>query len=194
MSGRHPSESDLALLAGGDCNWLQRLRLNGHVSKCGDCQDTVASFGELRASVRDIAIPPVVANEAEWERLAGEMRANVRLGLAAGACVASIPEEVSGRSWNPRLAYGMACVALLAGAGMFLRGLLPHTDLPSVHAAVLESNGRGVEVRTASGSSMTLLNRSDATPDQTVTSQGAIRAKYVDGTTGTVTITSVYVE
>ena len=45
---------------------------------------------------------------------------------------------------------------------------------------------------------MTLLNTSanqgDTAIDQTVTSQGAIRARYVDGNTGTVTITSVYVE
>ncbi len=41
---------------------------------------------------------------------------------------------------------------------------------------------------------MTLLNHGDVAGDQTVTSQGAIRASYVDGSTGTVTVTSVYVE
>lgn len=190
----HPSESDLALYAGGDCSWIQRLRLKNHVSRCGDCQDTVASFGELRSAVRELALPVVAANEVEWNRLAGEMRANIRLGLAAGECVGAVPEEVPARSWTPRLAYSLASVALLVGAGVFLRGLLPHTDLPVVHAAVLESNGKSIEVRTASGSSMTLLNRSDVSPDQTVTSQGAIRSRYVDGSTGTVTITSVWVE
>ena len=95
----------------------------------------------------------------------------------------------------PRLAYGTAGVALLVGAGVFLHGLLPRAELPlAVRAAVLESTGKGVEVRTASGSSMMLPNRSDASPDQTVTSQGAIRDLYVDGSTGTVTITSVYAE
>lgn len=193
MTGRHPSEADLALLAGGDCNWLQRLRLNSHVSHCGDCQDTVASFGELRSAVRALPFPQVAANETEWDHLAREMRANIHLGIAAGECVATVPAESSARNWTPRFAYGMAGVALLVGAGVFLHGLLPHADLPVVHAAVLESTGKGIQVRSAGGS-MTLLNESDAAPDQTVTSQGAIRARYVDGRTGTVTITSVYVE
>ena len=41
---------------------------------------------------------------------------------------------------------------------------------------------------------MTLLNHGDVAGDQTVTAQGAIRASYVDGKTGTVTVTSVYVQ
>ncbi len=195
MINRHPSESDLALLAGGDCGSWQRFRLNRHVSRCGDCKDTLASFGELRSAVREVELPQVVSNEADWSRIAGEMRANIRLGLAAGECVGDAPEVSSGRSWLPRFAMGMAGVILLTGAGIFLRGLLPPSDLPSaIHtASVVESTGKGVQLRTDSGS-MTLLNHGDVAGDQTVTSQGAIRASYVDGNTGTVTITSVYVE
>jgi hypothetical protein len=84
-------------------------------------------------------------------------------------------------------------VIVLLGAGMFLRGLLPHADLPISRAAVVESTAKGIQVRTSAGT-MTLLNQSDAEPDQTITSQGAVRARYVDGDTGTVTITSVYAE
>jgi hypothetical protein len=194
MKAGHPSEAELALLAGGDCGWMERLRLNRHVSRCGDCQDMVASFTELRSSLSEMALPAVAIEEANWEHLAGEMRANIRLGLAAGECVGQIPAETAPRPWIPRFAYGMAGVIVLLGAGMFLRGLLPHTDLPVVHAAVLESTAKGVQVRTSAGGSMMLLNQSDAEPDQTVTSQGAVRARYVDGETGTVTITSVYAE
>ena len=194
MSSRHPSESDLALLAGGDCGLFGRFRLNRHVARCGDCRDTLASFGELRSEVRDMALPDCVTNEADWNRLAGEMRANVSLGLAAGECIGEAPVPATHRNWAPRLAFGMAGVVLLAGVGMFLHGLLPHDNLPGVvNSAVLESSGRGVEVRTAKGS-MTLMNQGDVTADQTITSQGAVRDSYVDGNTGTVTITSVYVE
>jgi hypothetical protein len=93
------------------------------------------------------------------------------------------------------LVIGTAGVLLLAGASLFLRGLLPRENAPGVTpAVVLESTGAGVEVRSVTGSSMTLLNQGEGAGDQTVTSQGAIRASYVDGNTGTVTVTSVYAE
>ena len=186
---RHPSETDLALLAGGDCSPWQRFLLNRHVAGCGDCRDTLASFGELRTELSELPAPAM-----DWDKLAGEMRANIRLGLAAGECVSTSAPVAERRNWVPRFAMGVAGVVLLASAGLFLRGLLPQGNLPSaVHAAVVESTGKGVEVRTDRGS-MTLTNGSDATADQTVTSQGALRASYVDGSTGTVTVTSVYVE
>jgi len=192
MNG-HPSETELALLAGGDCAWIERLRLNNHVSHCGDCQDAVASFSDIRSSLRETVPPAVAVDDSSWERLAGEMRANIRLGLAAGECVAAGPVKSAPKPWLPRFAYGAAGVIVLLGAGMFLRGLLPGPDLPIAHAAVVESTARGIQVRTTAGT-MTLLNQSDAEPDQTITSQGAVRARYVDGNTGTVTITSVYAE
>jgi len=86
-------------------------------------------------------------------------------------------------------------VLLLTGVGIFLHGLLPN-DNPTgvVHAATTaESNSTGVQV-TYGASSMTLMNHGDVAGDQTVSSDGAIRASYVDGDTGTVTVTSVYVE
>lgn len=198
MIGNHPSEADLALLAGGDCGFFTRLRLNRHVARCGDCRDTVASFSELRSEVGEFAGTHAI-HGLDWDRMAGEMRANIRLGLDAGECVRQTP--AAGRNWNwtPRFAMGLAGVLLLAGAGVFLNGLLPHTGLPGsnlpgvVHAASLESTGTGVALRTDAGS-MTILNHGDVAGDQTVTAQGAIRASYVDGSTGTVTITSVSLE
>jgi hypothetical protein len=193
MNG-HPSEAELALLAGADCGWVERLRLKSHVSRCGDCQDAMASFAEIRTSLREMPLPAVALDDVQWGRLAGEMRANVRLGLVAGECVASAPAEVAAKPWFPRFAYGAVAVIVVLGAGMFLRGLLPGPDMPIAHAAVVESTARGIQLRTSAGT-MTLLNQSDDTePDQTITSQGAVRARYVDGNTGTVTITSVYAE
>lgn len=193
MNERHPSETDLALLAGGDCGRVRRFLLNRHVARCGDCRDALASFGELRSAVRNVAAP-----ELDWDRLAGEMRANIRVGLAAGECVRDVPATASRGNRLPQLAFGMAGLLLLAGAGVFLHGLLPRQADPAAAHAVAESTGAGVRVRTDSGSSMTLLDPSakagDSEVDRAVTSQGAIRASYVDGSTGTVTVTSVYVE
>ncbi len=194
MKERHPSETDLALHAGDYCGWVRSFRLHSHLAKCGDCRDTLASFGELRSAVLDYSPAGVASNEMDWDRMAAEMRANIRVGLAAGECVREMPARGSRWGWKPQLAVGMAGVLCLAGAGVFLRGLLPHENVPGiVHAAVLESTGTGVEVRTDKGS-MTLLNHGDEAGDQAVTSQGAIRATSFDGATGTVTITSVYVE
>ncbi len=186
MTEKHPSEADLALLAGGDCGRVRGFFLNRHVARCGDCRDTVAAFGDVRSALLNYPEPAV-----DWDRLTGEMRGNIRVGLAAGECVRETPVKASG--FRPQWAIGMASVLLLAGAGVFLHGLLPHDNVAGVaHAAVVESTGAGVQVRNDSGSSMTLLNHGDAVPDQTVTSQGAISASYVDA--GAVTVTSVYVE
>src|SRR6185312_16953966 len=116
MMNRQPSEADLALLAGGDCGPVQRFLLNRHVSGCGDCRDTVASFSELRSELRDLPAP-----DMDWNRLAGEMRANIHLGLVAGECVKTAPVVAERQNWVPRFAVGMAGVILLAGAGLFLR-------------------------------------------------------------------------
>ena len=191
----HPSETRLALLAGGECGRWQGFLLKRHVARCGDCRDTLASFTDLRSETLELSGTNAgVMPEADWNRLAGEMRANIRLGLAAGECVGAAPSAILPVSWKPRLALGAACVLLLAGAGIFLHGLLPN-DNPAgvVRAATVESNSTGVQVTTGA-SSMTLLNHAGVAGDQTVSSDGAIRASYVDGDTGTVTITSVYVE
>lgn len=189
MSNNHPSETDLALLAGGELNWIQRFRIEGHVSRCGDCRDTVASFGELRSAIHDYT----PSETFDWDRVSAEMRANIRVGLDAGECVREVPAPMA-RRWKPQLAIGMAGILLLAGAGVFLRSQLPHDTLPPAErATVLESSGSGVQVVSGSGSMM-LTSGSDVTGDQTVTSQGAIRRTLVDGATGTVTVNSVYVE
>jgi hypothetical protein len=191
----HPSETNLALLAGGDCGRWQGFFLKRHVARCGDCRDALASFTELRSETLELGSNnTTVLPETDWNRLAGEMRANIRLGLAAGECIREVQAPILPASWKPRLAMGAACVLLLAGAGIFLHGLLPN-DNPAgvVHAATVESNSTGIQVTTGS-SSMTLMNHAGVAGDQTVSSDGAIRASYVDGDTGTVTVTSVYVQ
>jgi hypothetical protein len=192
MKGRHPSEADLALLAGGDCGWFRRFRVNRHVARCGDCRDTLASFSELRSDTMqrgsDHTLP-----DLNWDQMAGEMRANIRLGLAAGECVGELPADGRRRSWMPQLAFGTTGVLLLVGAGVFLHGLLPQENAPAVvRAAELVSTDKGVEVRTNTGSSMALLNPGDVEADQTVTSQGAVQSTYVNG--GVVTVARMYGE
>ena len=184
----HASETDLALFAGGDCGLFARLRVKRHLGRCGDCRDLLASFTDLRDSIRrEPAQLP-----SDWNRIESEMRANIRLGLVAGECVREEAKATQGMR-KFQFAYGAAAVVAVAGVGFFLHGLLPQPESKTAQSTVLESTGSGVALRTDKGS-MTLLNHGDGAADQTVSAQGAVRAVNVDGDTGTVTITSVYVE
>src|SRR6202789_3298642 len=80
----HPRENDLALLAGGEAGHIRRFLLGRHVRNCADCQETVAEYRELRAGLAGVELP-----DLNWNFLAADMRANIRLGLEAGACVRS---------------------------------------------------------------------------------------------------------
>lgn len=191
MTGRHPSEADLALLAGGDCGWLQRLRVNRHVARCGDCRDTLASFSELRSETMQLGSDHALPH-LNWDQMAGEMRANIRLGLAAGECVGELPAATRSRNWMPQLAFGMTGILLLLGAGVFLHGLLPQDNAQGNAHAAESVTGKGVEVRSNTGNSLALLNPGDVEADQTITSQGAAQSTYVND--GVVTVSRVYGE
>jgi len=178
---RHPSEAELALLAGGECGAVSRFFLNRHVRECRQCTEAAARFEMLRAEIAHPQPPDI-----DWSRLESEMRANIRLGLEAGECVRLFPPA---KVWNPRLTVAVASLLVLAGAGVLLHSNEPVT----VKAAepVLQSSGAGLELRNGS-SSMTLMNRNGSVADQTGSAQGEIGARYVDG--GSVTINNVYLE
>jgi hypothetical protein len=184
----HPTEVELALLAGGECGVVTQFFLNRHVRKCERCLDTVAEFVMLRHNVAE------QEPHLDWGRLEAEMRANIHLGLEAGECVRT-PRQA--RPWNPRMAVAFASLMLLLGAGVLMR--VPKA--PSAHtqeangqstpASVLESTGSGLELRNGD-SSLTILNRYGSVADQTVSAQGVIGARYVDA--GGVTTNHVYLE
>ncbi len=123
------------------------------------------------------------------------MRANIRLGLEAGACVRTA--QVFKR-WNLRP--GRDCFRERAAArGLpveFLRGCAASQCIHAVADAatpVLQSTGSGVEIRTGANS-LTLLSRHGDAVNQTVSAQGDIGARYIDGETGAVTINNVYLQ
>lgn len=183
----HPTEVELALLAGGECGIVSRYFLNRHVRECEHCLDTVAEFVMLRHNVAE------QEPDLDWDRLDAEMRANIHLGLEAGECVRQVPRA---RTWNPRMAVAFASLMLLLGAGVLMRA--PNGPAAGVKASgqsapasVLESTESGLEFRNGD-SSLTLLNRRGSIADQTVSAQGVIGARYVDA--GGVTTNHVYLE
>jgi hypothetical protein len=200
MKTTHPAETELALLAGGDCGPVSRFFLNRHVRQCRECMTKVRDIETLLVDLA--GFDPVLP---DWDSLAAEMRANIRLGLEAGECVRdhaewngalpSNPDFRGAHGWNPRLAVAFASIVALVAAGLLLHVPSPEpiarqSDEPGF---MIESSRDGLELRTGA-SSITLLNRHGAVADQTVSAQGEIRARYIDGETGTVTINNVSLE
>lgn len=187
---KHPDEASLALMAGGEGGAVSRFLLNRHVRGCGQCTETVAEFRTLRERVSLNSELEPALSELEWNQISAEMRANIHLGLEAGACVGGAP---AAKIWNPRLSAAFASLILLIGAGVMMRGPQRNPAVPVAKTsdAVVESTGTGLEVRTGE-SSMMLLNHHGSVADQTVSAQGAIRASYINA--GGVTINNVYLE
>jgi len=184
---KHPDENGLALIAGGETGRIHRFFLERHLRNCENCQDKVAAFHDLRGQLAEIAPPDV-----NWNFLAAEMRANIRLGLEAGACVRTT--HVS-KSWSPRLALAVTGLLVLVGASFFLtESNLQHSG-NAVEAAtpVLQPTGSGIELRKGMDS-FTFLGRQGVRTDETVSAQGVIQARYINGETGSITINNVYLQ
>src|SRR6185312_14422117 len=81
MTG-HVMETDLALYAAGDLPFWRNAMVRLHVRRCEECRGLVGAIRadreELRGSADDLP-----AN-LDWDQLAAEMTANIRVGLAAG--------------------------------------------------------------------------------------------------------------
>src|SRR5579872_4273936 len=187
----HPSETRLALYAGGDLGRWGRWLVGRHVGECPDCQREIADFSALRSDVCQVAELP----EIEWQPLAAEMKANIRLGIEAGECVSRRP-ALKG-AFSGRALAACLSLALLLVASLWLERPTPReadfktARLRGEEAVVLESSGPGIQV-TEGEQAMMLLN--PRAHDVSYSSSGStMRARYVDADTGYVTINNVYV-
>jgi hypothetical protein len=179
----HPAANDLALLAGGEAGQIRRFFLERHVRGCPDCQGEIAEFQHLRDETSQFELP-----DLNWNSLAAEMRANIHLGLEAGACVRSAHLA---RSWNPRLSVGFASLLLLVASSFFLRDVRTRPAAMESLVPILQSSESGIELITGPNS-LTLLNPHGVASDQTVSAQGTIAARYINA--GSVTINHVYLQ
>ncbi len=110
---KHPSEMQLALLAGGDLPAWERWRMRRHVSGCADCGGALEALRMATSQVRELAAE--MPKDVNWNRLADEMTGNIRVGLAAGQAIARFDKPLAVR--RPRLAWNagtvVACATLL---------------------------------------------------------------------------------
>jgi anti-sigma factor RsiW len=222
MMKRHTAETDLALFATGDLSPWRSALVRLHVARCAHCRETVDAFRRDRERLRQEAsrMPPGL----NWERLAAEMAANIRVGLEAGECVA--PRRSKRAVWTAgwltlrHVSFGWkiagALTAAIALVALALWLNFPASDQAALGKAMSQLlRGRGAlnpegragddagPVAEASPTGIELrenggavrISQGDLRPvDVSVSAQGSASARYVDADTGQVVITSVYVQ
>jgi hypothetical protein len=188
----HPKETTLALHSSGDLGWFARWKTERHLARCAECREEVAGFREMREALPGLAELP----DAPWNRIAAEMRANIRLGLAAGECVRGA--ELNAADIEPSPLFGKARAAV-AFAGLFtlvVTGLVLEGVSPNVASApadaVAQATSNGILIR-AGEQGFGLMHSGARGVINTVSAQ-SMGASYVDPQTGLVTMTKVYVE
>src|ERR1700760_395318 len=94
---RHVAESELALFVSGDLGALRQSFVRLHVRGCEECRGRVEAYRLDRERLQEAVaeLPPGL----DWDRLAAEMAANIRVGLAAGECVAPRPRKRAAFRW-----------------------------------------------------------------------------------------------
>ncbi len=190
---KHPNEAKLALYASRDLGPLARWQTRIHLAQCDRCRSEVEAFDDLRAEIDRLNELPGMA----WNRMAAEMQANIRLGLAAGECVRE-PGSI-GRFRLRLPTRPKALVAYTAAAALVLAGLIIERPAPPPVAehvnpdTVLQATSRGIELQEG-GHSITLMHGRARQVTYSVGAQGALRGRYVDDDTGYVTINSLYAQ
>lgn len=211
MSGQiHPTRSELALFAGNDLGfWIQR-RTGRHVLNCSQCQLEVNALQQARAALIDLnAELPAGLN---WNRLSQEMTGNIRVGLAAGECVAGF--EKSAHFGRPRIRYTaalLACAMVVITGGLWFnltsgQRTLLGTALTRIRwdrigpvrsatlsqdSVVLEASPLAIEVK-MNGRALSLTHPRSDGGTVSVNMQDSAGVRYVDADSGQVTINKVY--
>jgi len=202
----HPSEPVLALYSSGDLDWMDRVRTALHVRACGRCRERVEEYRvDTRMRAEGAKAMPLPAN---WDSLAEEMAANIRLGIEAAACVRepaskAVPQTLvrQGWYWKPALGIAASMAVLVVALVSSQSEVFSRVWSAAIHgvretpAVVVESSARGVEVRRGSRSTMR-LQVGNSRPEQVSVNlvEGSVRAQYVDDDSLQVTVTNVYAQ
>src|SRR5262249_1380333 len=188
---KHPARATLALLAGGDLGIFARWRTARHVARCERCRDEAAAFEATREIATDLGEIP----ELQWNRLAAEMKANIRLGLAAGACVRTSEPILHD---TPLFTKARAVVAFASIVALFATSLVLQRPVPTLadEGTVVQATSDGIQLRNGDRA-LRLGNPGvdrDAHISYTSDAQGAVGVRTVDPQTDFVTISRVYAD
>ena len=188
----HPAETTLALMAGGELGVWTRWRVSRHIANCPRCRRRSEAYAASRQRLQlTVSEMPEGVN---WERLAAEMKANVRVGLAAGACVGPAEPPLGRPRWQKIVILTPVVVPVVALLllGVWLGSSRPRAGGAAwVDGTLIEATSGGIELR--QGDRMLSLRQPGAgAVTYAVNAQGTIGARYVDADTGQVTIHNVY--
>jgi len=203
---RHAQETDLALYAAGDLALHRRAGVWLHVRRCEECAASVEAFRADRLRMQQSAAD--LPDGVDWDSLSAEMTANIRVGLAAGECVAPRARKAVVLPWKPAaVAAGVTVLVVAAfwlnmpfadtqALGRVFRGIAHGGRLalsPDERGTVVEASFDGVELR-ENGSRLGIEQTGLTPVTFSVSAQGSASVRYVDDDTGQVTIASVYVQ
>ncbi len=193
----HPDAPTLALLAGGELPFWPRFKARSHVRFCPRCQAALEQFLAVRAALRAEALDPAppALSALDWSAFEAEMRANIRLGLTAGA-LAGEPDGAAPPLPPPSLplwrwATVGAALVFVVGAGWWL-SVPRHTPTPVV-SSVLKDVAEA-EHAPAPAPRFELLAPASAAVRTEADFNGGTHARLIDGDTGQVTLQQVYAE
>jgi hypothetical protein len=186
---KHPSQADLALLAGGDLGFWSGLYARMHFRTCDRCREEVEAYRGAIAALSQADDMPANLN---WNRLEAEMSANIHLGLEAGECVGSLPARNERVGW--RAAAVMAGMTLLLVTAWWLNASRRNGDIELRSSRIeIRTTPAGIELN-ENGNALTLMHRRGGDTPLVVSAPGMLRARYVDEETGQVTINNVYAD
>jgi hypothetical protein len=186
----HPADSQLALFAGGDLPVLHRWRVQRHLSGCDYCRREIEALRGARDHVRGANIE--LPRGYNWDRLAAEMTANIRLGLEAGECVASQAMKPDRLRWRAvGVMAAMTCILLAA----WWLNPAPERQPVALRQPQVEirTTASGIQLN-ENGGALTLLHTRGRQKPIIVSAPGTLRARFIDSETGQVTINNVYAQ
>ncbi|HLK21094.1 MAG TPA: hypothetical protein VKT81_19220 [Bryobacteraceae bacterium] len=209
----HPSEIQLALMAGNDLSFWDRWRVRRHVSTCAVCSREVQALRTASEQVREVTGD--LPQNLNWNQLAGEMSANIRLGLAAGEAIARFDKpSLTGHprrlGWNAAMV--VACATVVFGAAFWINLPRPQMDhllsaftrvrterigklvqhpVTAAEDVMLSASSLSLDL-SQNGRTLSLMHpRSDAVT-VSASMRGSVSVRYVDADTGQVTTNKVY--
>lgn len=213
---RHIAETDLALFVSGDVSLWRYVKITAHTAGCEACRARIEAYRQSRKRLKDAAAEMPAG--ADWDRLAAEMTANIRVGLAAGECVAPRRKKAVSFGWKP-VAAAAGVIVLMSAAWMLnlpasdgdslahaMRSLFqgsgrgqvrPNpgagTAVAQERGSVVQASSDGVELR-ENGVAVSIPEAASRPVAITVSAPGSASARYVDPDTGQIVINSVYVQ
>jgi len=186
---KHPSQEILALHAAGDLGWMAAWKTARHAADCERCTAELAAFAEFRGTLAQLGEIP----EVPWNRLAAEMRANIRQGLAAGE---GVWESAAALGDAPLFTWARATLALGSVVALMMTGLVlegPAPPMARANEPLVQATADGIQSRSGDRA-FELMHAGVSRVTYTVGAQGTMGARYTDPETGNVTMTKVYVE